>query len=204
MKKKSSLACTLAVEKCASGRFSIHGLWFDENRNRKQIEMCKIKKNRIIDIPKNLRKNMENHWSYCNTKKKNDDHWKYEFCKHGYIFEEVEYYSLTIQAFNFFMYDIDLFEQAKKVSVGEEIHINLLYDLKNKTWQQNGEPTLTDYASRLKSLYDEIVLRVETLPRYHKEKIEKYKDLRKRLKSLFYVFEKFHKEIYPKKKITTI
>ena len=57
-KNYNLLPCILAVQKRSSGRFLIHGLWFEENRNRKQVEVCKLKEMSQLNVPNKTFKRM--------------------------------------------------------------------------------------------------------------------------------------------------
>ena len=162
-----------------------------------------------LNIPNKTFKRMAEWWPSCNLKRKDEEFWKFEFCKHGYIFGQGEYYTITMKAFDFFMGDIDLFQQANEVSVGGEIHIKLLYDMKDKSFERNECPIVNDYASKLKSVYDEIAFRLETMSENIEDSLntknkKEYTSLKKKLKSLFKSFDTFNKKISPKKYFKTI
>lgn len=202
-KNYNLLPCTLAVQKRSRARFLIHGLWFEQNRNRKQVEVCKLKEISQLNVPNKLFKRMAEWWPSCNLKRKDEEFRKFEFCKHGYIFGQGEYYDITIKAFDFFMDNIELFPQANELSVGGEIKIPLLYDMQNKSFQQNGCPIVNDYANKLKSVYDDIALRLETMPKSRKKNKEEYDRLHKRLMELLKKHFKEEKEEKREKKEKT-
>lgn len=197
------LNCVLTVTKCPSeGNFSIHGLWFDENRNEKQVKYCELKESNPIEIPKNLRRNMENYWNDCNQKMKNDTFWKYQFCKHGYIFDEFEYYSLALDAFFFFMIDLELQAKAKNVPVNHEMRINLLYNFHDQKFTKNTKPKIYNYARKIDRLYDEIKSKIEKQLTHKEQKT--YNILLGKLKSVYDEFEKFDSEVYKRRKLKSL
>lgn len=198
---KFLLHCVLTVRKCPStGNYSIHGLWFDENRNQKQIKHCNLKRTNPNKIPKSLRRNMDNYWSDCNQTMKNETFWKYQYCKHGYIFDEVEYYSLTLDAFWFFVVDVELFDEVKNVPENHEIRINLLYNIHTRKWMRNTQPKIYNYASKIEKLYNEIKSKIERQSTLKERK--NYKILLEKLKSTYDEWEKFDSETYKNRSST--
>ena len=86
--------CILALQKCNSDKYSIHGLWFDSN----QKDNCSF----ISDtLPEELRLKLEEVWYSC--QRSNVWFWKHEFCKHGkaYFQSAAEYFKVALEAYAF-------------------------------------------------------------------------------------------------------